>query len=305
MDYHKETAEFIERICRNIEREDFVLEKEKAQECLLKTYDIFNLPRPRKIVWMKDIFEREWEDIAESAWSVARSAAWSAWSAAGSAAWSARSALDYDFDWYVFEFEYCKENKDFNENDLKYLEYCELLMQAKEAGAGYRVEWEDTLYIAPTPLVLVDAQNRLHSTTKPALRWKDASEFYYLSGVKFDKELWQPIVDKTIEPKEVLTLQNIEQRMAALKYLGNEYVLIQAGAKLIDGKTDRGNELFVIKKVFPQDEYFLRYSCPSTGRVYVKCVDLQLVGGKPSADACQAHHHNMTLPEYLEMEVES
>ena len=124
MDYSKETAELIERQCRNVERSDFVLEKKKAEELILKTYDLFNLTRPKKIQWCVDLSDK---DFQRSAWS------------AGSA-WSAWSAIDYDFDWYIFEFEYCK-NPDAsrlpNENDWKYLEYCELLMQAKEAGLGY------------------------------------------------------------------------------------------------------------------------------------------------------------------------
>lgn len=48
-DYSKKTAELIERQCRNVERADFDLDKKSAEESILKTYDIFNLPRPKKI----------------------------------------------------------------------------------------------------------------------------------------------------------------------------------------------------------------------------------------------------------------
>ena len=65
-----------------------------------------------------------------------------------------------------------------NENDKIYLEYCELLMQAKEEGLGYRVEWKDTLYLVPTPLVKIDETNSFHSETEPAIRWKEGKEFY-------------------------------------------------------------------------------------------------------------------------------
>jgi len=71
------------------------------------------------------------------------------------------TALDYDFDYFVIEHEYCKNRKDNkgddpNENDRKYLKYSELLLQALEYGLGYRVEWEDTLYLIPTPIVRID-----------------------------------------------------------------------------------------------------------------------------------------------------
>src|SRR3990167_6262863 len=156
MEYHKKTVELIERMCLNVEREDFTLDKVNGLECLMKTYDLFNLPRPKKVVWVKDVFDKRFVASARSACSAgsARSA-WSAWSAgsAGSArsAWSAGSAgsaLDYDFDWYVFEFEYCKNptSDKPNENDKKYLDYCELLMKAKECGIGYWAECEDILY---------------------------------------------------------------------------------------------------------------------------------------------------------------
>src|SRR3990167_4689006 len=132
-DYSQATEALIDRMCRNVERKDFVLNKEMAEECILKTYDLFNLKRPSNVVWFKDIFDEKWGKICDLAWSAGsvRSAgsagsAGSAWSArsawaarsAGSAGsarpvWSARSALDYDFDWFIFEFEYCQnQSKD-------------------------------------------------------------------------------------------------------------------------------------------------------------------------------------------------
>ncbi len=147
-DYSLATEKLIDRMCRNVERPDFVLDKKQGTEAVLKTYDLFGLERPKKVVWVKDIFDKRFEDAAGSARS-----AGSAW-----------SALDYDFDWFVIEHEYCKNRKDNpgnepNENDKKYLKYSELLMQAKECGVGYRVEWENVLYLAPTPIVKIDDQN--------------------------------------------------------------------------------------------------------------------------------------------------
>jgi hypothetical protein len=309
MDYSKKTADLIERMCRNVEREDFVLEKEKAVECLMKTYDLFDLPRPKKVEWVKDIFDKKFDESAWSArsagsalsarssWS-ARSAgsAWSAWSAgsagsAGSAlsarsAGSARSArsagslswlaLDYDFDWYVVEYEYCENpdaDKQPNNNDKKYLEYCELLMQAKEYGMGYRIEWEDTLYCCPTPLVKIDKQNRFHSITQPAIRWKGGKEFYFINGVLFEKSLWEKVVKDSLTPQEVFAIENTEQRRIAYELMDKTKMRDLKDYKILDEVTDDGKSYGMKIVSFNVDGFnepfiYLNCFCPTTGREY-------------------------------------
>ena len=219
--------------------------------------------------------------------------------------------MDYDFDWYVFVYEYCKQpDKNGgvapNENDSKYLEYSELLMQAMEYGLGYRIEWEDTLYLVPTPLVLIDGQNRFHSTEAPAIRWKGGKEFYYIHGVNFDKKLWKSAIEKTIKPKELLGLSNIEQRMVAMKVYGMENLLSELNANLLD-KSERGNELYLLQGLFSTnpDAYFLKYACPSTGRVYVSGIDPAYAKKNPRADSCMAWKFGLTGDEYEELRSEA
>ena len=295
--YSQKTQDLIDRMCRNVERKDFELDKKNAEECILKTYDIFDLPRPNKIMWCVDIFVKKFQDAAGSAWS------------AGSArsAWSAWSAIDYDFDWYVYEFEYCqnpdKENLP-NENDYKYLEHCELLMQAKEYGLGYRVEYEGVLYLVPTPLVLLDKDNEFHSELKPAIKWKGGKEFYFLHGVRFEKDLFDKVVEKKLSGEEIMSMKNMEQRMIALKYADSEVMLRSLKGRMVE-KSDRGNELWLVKDFmsFP-DAYFLRYSCPSTGRIYVSGIDPEYAKGK-TADECMSWKFGLKLQNYLSMKIES
>src|SRR3990167_3319448 len=161
--YSQKTKDLINRMCRYVERKDFELNKKKAEECLLKTYDLFGLKRPTKLIWCIDIFDEKFEVSARSAWFAGSAGS------AGSARSAGWTALDEEFYYFVFTYEYCENpNKEHspNENDRKYLEYSELLLQALEYGLGYRVEWEDTLYLVPTPLVLIDERNRFHSTEK-------------------------------------------------------------------------------------------------------------------------------------------
>ena len=61
--YSELTHNLIERMCKNVEREDFVLDKKTSEELILKTYDLFDLPRPKKVVWCKDIFENKFQDV--------------------------------------------------------------------------------------------------------------------------------------------------------------------------------------------------------------------------------------------------
>lgn len=309
MEYSQKTADLIERMCKNVEREDFVLDKEKSEELILKTYDLFGLQRPNKIKWCVDIFDVEFARSARSAMSArstmtAKSAisARSAWStrslmsaksamsamstmstrsamAARSAnsaifamsamsewyAWSAWSALDYDFDLYIFEFEYC-ENLDVNnpvkQNDVIYLEYCELLMQAKEAGLGYMLEVDDCLYLAPTPLIKINSRNQYHSTSQPAIKWKDGKEFWFYNGVAVNEKI-------ILRPEE-LTLKNIkdepneEVKRVMIERMGERFTELAQPKILQEDKFGKLVEIQFENLIM----LYANVVCPSTGREY-------------------------------------
>ena len=78
--------------------------------------------------------------------------------------------------------------------------------------------------------------------------------------------------------------------MAALKFVGLEKLLKTKDAKRLN-KSKRGNELYLIKNVFSSDAYYLKYTCPSTGRVYVSGIDPE-VGKKKDADLAMAWKFN-------------
>ena len=313
MDYSEKTAALIERMCRIVERDDYVLDKEKAEACLLKTYDLFGLERPKKIKWHNDIFDEEYASSARSARSA--SSAWSAWSARSAwSASSASSALDYDFDWFTFCYEYLQNpDKAYppNENDRLYLEYCELLIQANEYGMGYRVEWEDTLHLVPAPLVKIDTQNRFHSDTMPAIRWKDGAAFYYLAGVHFEDALWSKVVSARMTFSEILTIENTEQRLQAMHY--NPNALVSENPKLVH-KSERGNELYLIEHSQVNEIYdapkvwLLGFIDPSkkapNNKMYEE-VSPEMAAENPDADFIQASHLGLSLRDYRLLEMET
>lgn len=227
MDFSQKTADLIKRM-EKCNLSPYVWNEAKIIELLKKSYQLFNLDFPKKISIHKDIFDEKFALSAWSAWSAwsassASSAlsAWSAWSVSlASSAWSASSACDWD--WYIFTFEFSQANKVDNENDKKYIQYHELMLEAAENGLGYFVEWEDTLYLVPKPQVRIDERNRFHSEIEPAIQWKDGKKFYFLNGVNLEKDLWQKIVNKTIPTAEAIKLENQEHRTLALQYIGGE-----------------------------------------------------------------------------------
>ena len=108
---------------------------------------------------------------------------------------------------------------------------------------------------------------------------------------------------KTMTAKEIIAMQNIDQRMIALKLKGIEDVRQELGAKCID-QSVRGNTLYAVDNIFPRREYFVSYECPSTGRGYMKCVDPdgveQDIAKKHTrlADLAVSRSHHMTLEQY-------
>jgi len=110
----------------------------------------------------------------------------------------------------------------------------------------------------------------------------------------------EKVVNKELSCKDILLIENMEQRYCALQHYGAEKVLNEIGAKLID-KSERGNELYAVEGITPRTEKILKYTCPSTGRVYVKYV-------KPNytnADLAQAESHHFTIEQYNNLQWEA
>jgi len=149
-----------------------------------------------------------------------------------------------------------------------------LLLQAKEHGMGYRVEWEDTLYCVPTPIVRLNERHQYHSIHEPALFWKGGARFYYLNGVHFPHDLWTRVVSREMPMDDILKIEDIDQRTQALRFAKHglrEFYTAQQG-KMIDHyvKLDtKGRpvnyELWRLPKgkIFTEPVHFAIYDCPS------------------------------------------
>lgn len=291
MEYSKATEDLIKRIERINLRQEYIFNKRKIESLITKTYKYLNLESP-KIIWCKDITD---ENFAGAAWATgvawAARAAWAAgaaraaWAvgAAGAvgawAAWAARAAsIDYDFDYLILEHEFLQTEKG-NESDKKALRTFLLFLKLKEAGLGYFAEQDGKLYCCPNPIIQME-NLKFHSTTKPAIAWKDGLECYFLYGVYFEYALWEKVVNRELSFKEIIALENIEQRMAVIKIYGMENILNECDAKLLDKV--RGYELYLVDNIFRIPAYYLKYKDPSTDRWYVSGIDPE-VGKKNSA----------------------
>ena len=155
----------------------------------------------------------------------------------------------------------------------------------------------------PTELSREQGRGRLHSTTGPAIKFGDGYEMYSLWGVRFPKDLFAKVTGGEITAKEVLKIENMEQRMAALRFRGAENLLIDLDAKLLN-RSERGNELYFVKDVFSVPAYFLKYKDPSTERIYVSGVDPE-IGIDGDADKAMAWKFNWSKEQYSELRNEA
>lgn len=183
------------------------------------------------------------------------------------------------------------------EFDIEALAYVENLFEARPLLS---ICHERICFVSLLPTSIKrDSEQRLHSLEGPAMEFSDGYKLFYIDGVFFTPQLHKQIKEKSLPVKEMLSLENIEQRMIALKYIGVESLLESDSCKLVDS-SPRGNELFKIEGVFPETAYYLRYKDPSTDRVYMSGVD-PAVAINHNADEAMSWKLSLTAEEYANL----
>ncbi|MCA4995133.1 hypothetical protein HWD35_10455 [Tsukamurella tyrosinosolvens] len=190
-----------------------------------------------------------------------------------------------------------------------------MLLDAIEAGAGYHIEHDETLYICPPPVVRLDEQNRFHSDQRPAIEWSGASKFYFIHGEDFDEALWRRIVDQKITVKQVMAIENADKRVMAWSMLRPDRAIKGLGAELIHTGI-KGTRLYKVddfaQKIAGDDveydgdgvEYCMVMADASTDRQFLEWVD-PAIGRQGDADLAQASAWGMERDEYLRVEQEA
>lgn len=130
---------------------------------------------------------------------------------------------------------------------------------------------DDVLYLAPTPIVKIDDQNRFHSEKEPAIKWK-GSETYMLHGVKLEKEWWSKIVNDELSPEEILAFDNTEHRRIAWEYMDKKKLEGLKDFKVLDEVENdgKGYKMRIVQFIHPDAGKIRYYNCfcPTTGREY-------------------------------------
>ena len=174
------------------------------------------------------------------------------------------------------------------------------------------------------PKVRADDAYRPHSINSPSISWK-WTKIHCLHGVYFDEKLFYEIVDRKLDGKKIISLTNMEQRRVAMDIYGIEKLMESLDKKLID-KSSRANELYRINLGYSSNSIWisrrmrewgstteqitglvLKYSCPSTGRIYfsgIPEVDDNEQRIK-SADQAMAWKFGLSEEEYSRLTIEA
>ena len=182
---------------------------------------------------------------------------------------------------------------------------------------AYFVDTDYNIHVLETPKMRLDDESRLHSTNSAAVSWS-RGELYLIHGVKFERKIFQKIVTRTMSPESIIALPNIEQRRIAMQIYGIDLLMKSLNKKLVDFSS-RGNELYEIdlglgKRIrwwFEREEKFtalvLKYSCPSTGRIYFSGIpEFDNNGQKiESANQAMAWKFGLSEEEYSRLSVEA
>jgi hypothetical protein len=165
---------------------------------------------------------------------------------------------------------------------IEYQEISLAFRRAHEYGLLWYFPLETAVILVPAPRILTDPDNRLHSISEPAVAWRKGATWHFLHGVWFGKALWKQITGNDLTASQVLGIKNIEQRRAALQVYGVSRIIKHAGRML---EEYQGYTLYRVENIFPITAYFLRYTCPSTGREYVSGIHPEIGERRSVVDA--------------------
>lgn len=249
-----------------LHKQDF--DKEEAEAGIKWMYYAANLKEP-KVIFIDGPNDFAKQFRASVRASVGASVGASVWDSVGdsvgaSVAWTCLSG-DAEFGaWY----EYWKKIKAIEpqEKAEKYVGYL-------RSGAFFVFFFEKVAFVMCRPtIVKQNERKQLHSTTGPALAFKDGTEIYKLNGVQFEKEWWTKIVNDEMSPEEIFAIDNLEHRRIAYEFMDKTKMKSLKDYKILDEQVDeKGNQMKIISfKVKGIDEPLKYYNCfcPTTKREY-------------------------------------
>jgi len=270
----------------------WIYEESKLKEPKVLIFDSYYQLRNIKIKTKASVRASVRASVGASVWASVRASVWA--SVGASVRDSVGASLSHS-EWKAF-YDYFEKIGVLN--DERFRRYRDIML----AGIWEIYYFENICIVLTKPkCVRKDENGRLHSIEDGAIEWRDGYKDYFIHGVKFEFELWNKIVKGKITAKEILNIENVEQRYVALSVFGAEKLMEEINSKLINtGKN--GIELHEIDSLIPNRILkLLKYSCPSTNRVYVSFVPDTI----QNANEGMAWKFKISKEEYEILEVES
>lgn len=168
----------------------------------------------------------------------------------------------------------------------------------------------ETVFVCEKPQIS-ESYDTLHSTVKPAVAWYDGTGFYYLHGVRFEKNFWETLVSGQMTFHEILKIKDDDQRHQAIWCNPNAFFALEP--QLID-KSESGNELYLVENTELNEIYysakmwFLRYDDGKLppDSLMIEEIDPAYAEANPYADSLYEYHceflqiYSMTYAEERE-----
>ena len=286
------------------------VDEEKAEQHIMKAYVVAGLKTPTKFEWFDSPYV--WDSVRASVWdsvgaSVRASVRDSVWASVrasvGDSVWDSVRDSVGDSVWAWYDAPYNSWLKFFNDN-LEKNDF-EHICNFDEMVNGYYLT-EDTVYIIRKPIFLArDEQGRLHNDSRMAIEWADGKGIYFLHGQEFGKELFDKIASQKMTIKDVMAIENADQRTMAISMLRPDRLLKHMGAKLVH-TGQRGTKLYEVKNFMDtgDTEYCMHMQDSSTDRSFIEWVEPK-VGKKHDADAAQAAAWGLSKEVYLSLGAEA
>lgn len=112
----------------------------------------------------------------------------------------------------------------------------------------------------------LDDQQRIHNENGPAIEHADGVKLYALHGVVVSDWLIETPKDQ-LDPKKILAIENAEERMVSIRYIGVENLLGELNYKVLDKEGEY--ELLLID-IFGNKCEYLRMINPTTDEVHIE-----------------------------------
>lgn len=116
-------------------------------------------------------------------------------------------------------------------NCMEFEEYLKLV----KSNIFYLIAMDDICVISRPPVHLrVDENGRMHSTTESAMKYADGFELFFVKGINFSKKLFEFAFLNKMSAKDILNIENVEQRAVVIDHYGIDYIIDQLNAKILD-----------------------------------------------------------------------